>query len=232
MLDEQMSSSNLFGAFSIAIAIVGAILAFLVVNRKSYDRDEEARKELLKDEDHFTHQLMLSFQPKDSKEPKESQSDKDEAQAAQTDFASIWAVTQKRINYYHRIATNQARNSFISSQIATVVGFVIIVVFGVIAAQATSPAAAISAGAVGVVGGGLSAYIGSTFMKAQSEATAQLRQFFLQPVEFARLLGAERLIESLEPEERAQAVHRIVQGMMALPDLDMETKKKDDGLRT
>lgn len=132
-----------------------------------------------------------------------------------TDFGTLWAVTQQRINLYHRIATTQATRSFVSSQVATGAGFTLLIVFGFIASQATSPTAAISAGAVGVVGGGLSAYIGATFMKSQSEATAQLRQFFLQPVEFARVLGAERLIETLDDKnQKAEAVQRIVSSMI------------------
>lgn len=131
-----------------------------------------------------------------------------------TDFGTLWAVTQKRIDYYHEIATSQSRRSFVSTQIATVIGFALIVGFGLLAAQASTAIGAISTAAVGIVGAGLSAYIGSTFMKAQSEASAQLRQFFLQPVEFSRLLGAERLVDSLDPEERAKAVQVIVKTMM------------------
>lgn len=145
-----------------------------------------------------------------------------------TDFGTLWAVTQQRINLYHRIATTQATRSFISSQVATVAGFTLLIVFGVIASQASSPTAAISAGAVGVVGGGLSAYIGATFMKSQSEATAQLRQFFLQPVEFARVLGAERLIESLDKDQRAESVQGIVKGMVGMPSPEGEEKKEPD----
>lgn len=51
-------------------------------------------------------------------------------------------------------------------------------------------------------------------MKLQAEASAQLRQFFSQPVEFSRLLGAERLIESLPPEQRAASVQLVIQAIM------------------
>lgn len=153
-------------------------------------------------------QILVSLQKE------ESSVAKDLDEESKTDFGTLWAVTQKRIDYYHEIATTQARRSFISSQLATVVGFILIVVFGVIAAQAPSTAGAISAGAVGVVGGGLSAYIGATFMKSQSEASVQLREFFLQPVAFSRLLEAERLVDSLEPGDRSIAIRSIVQSMM------------------
>jgi hypothetical protein len=130
------------------------------------------------------------------------------------DFKQIWTVTQRRLEYYHEIATSQSRQSFISTQISTGLGFLLISLVGWIASQAPTDIGRISAGAVGVVGGALSAYIGRTFMKAQSEASAQLRQFFLQPVEFSRLLGLERLIETLPEEERATAVHQIVRSVM------------------
>jgi ABC-type multidrug transport system fused ATPase/permease subunit len=219
---------NLGASVAALIVALLSVTAGLIFNERGRSkREDKARTELQSDEKELSKVLAAALgyrvttSDSSGTQPKKEEKDR----ATLTDFASIWAVTQKRIDYYHKIATSQARNSYISSQIATVVGFVIIIVFGVIASQATSPTAAISAGAVGVVGGGLSAYIGSTFMKAQSEATAQLSQFFLQPVEFARLLGAERLIESLGPDQRAEAVHHIVRSMMALPTDEMMNKK-------
>ena len=156
-------------------------------------------------------QILVSLQSEESSVAKELDEE------SKTDFGSLWAVTQKRIDYYHNIATTQARRSFISSQFATIAGFILIVVFGIISAQAPSTAGAISAGAVGVIGGGLSAYIGATFMKSQSEASIQLREFFLQPVAFSRLLEAERLIDSLEPSERSVAIQNIVQSIVLTP---------------
>lgn len=132
----------------------------------------------------------------------------------ETDFGSLWGITQERITLYHGIATRQASRSFMSTQLATVAGFVLIVVFGVVAAQATTPTAAIAAGAVGVVGAGLSAYISKTFMKSQSDASVQLQSFFMQPVEFTRLLAAERLLENLDPAEKSAAVQQIITAMM------------------
>lgn len=148
-----------------------------------------------------------------------------ELKQSDTDVATLWELTQKRIDYYHEIATNQARRSFITSQVATGAGFVLIISVAVIAARTTNPISAISAGVVGVVGGGLSAYIGATFMRAQTEATAQMRQFFIQPVEFHRILGAERLMENLEPEQKADAVQMIIRSLM-FPSHSGEEKKE------
>ena len=65
-----------------------------------------------------------------------------------------------------------------------------------------------------MIGGGLSAYISSTFMKAQAEASAQLREFFFQPVEFARVLAAERLLEGMEEVDRSKTRSTMIAAMM------------------
>ena len=77
---------------------------------------------------------------------------------------------------------------------------------------------AIAASVIGVAGAGMSAYIGSTFMKAQASSSEQLGAYFLQPVEFARALGAERLLDKLEPGDRAKVVERIVQSVTPIRD--------------
>ena len=145
---------------------------------------------------------------------------KEESQlaAAGTDFDSLWAITQKRIDVYHEIATQQARNSFRSAQIAAYVGFAFLIAVAAFAGLTKSGTGAIAAAVVGVAGAGMSAYIGSTFMKAQASSSEQLGAYFLQPVEFARALAAERLLEKVEQGERAKVVERIVQSMTPIHD--------------
>lgn len=48
----------------------------------------------------------------------------------------------------------------------------------------------------------------------QAQGSRKLSQFFLQPVESARLLGAERLLQSLQPEQRSEAVSVKVKSMV------------------
>jgi hypothetical protein len=133
-----------------------------------------------------------------------------------TDFGSLWAITQKRIDYYHEIATDQARSSFRNGQLAAYAGLLVILVVAVIAGFAKNGTAAIAASVIGVAGAGLSGYIGATFMKAQAAASAQLREYFLQPVEFSRVLAAERLLDTLDRLDRAPVVTGIIQSITSL----------------
>jgi len=132
------------------------------------------------------------------------------------DFATLWRLTQDQMNSYHKIATNQANQSFRLSQWAMIIGLLMIIGFGVAAVMQKDPIAAATAGAISVVSGAVSAYISATFMRAYTEATAQMRQFFVQPADFTRLLGAERLIETISKEKddhRTEAVKIVLQSM-------------------
>lgn len=153
----------------------------------------------------------------------------EQARDGQLDLPALWASNQRRIDVYHEIATSQAASSFKIGQIAMTSGFGVVVVLGIFAAFAKDGTASIAASVAGVAGAAMGAYIGSTFMKAQAEASAQLSQFFLQPVEFSRLLGAERLLETLEPSERTVAVQRVIETMMLHPVQQRELKKDAKG---
>jgi hypothetical protein len=138
--------------------------------------------------------------------------------AASVDFASLWTITQKRLDYYHQIATSQAEKSFLYGQLAAGIGFALILGCALAAAFAHSSAASIAAALLGVTGGGLAAYIGATFMRSQESASAQLRAYFLQPLEFSKILAAERLLEQItDPDSRTAATTSLVQALSRPP---------------
>lgn len=145
-----------------------------------------------------------------------------EAAAATGDDAlslpALWALTQQRIDLYHRLATSQSSTSFRIGQITMIVGFLAVIGLGILAALAPTGTAAIAASVVAVAGAALSGFVGATFMKSQSEASGQLREFFLQPVEFARLLGAERLLGLVTTEEaKEKAIEQVIKAMAHTP---------------
>jgi hypothetical protein len=144
-----------------------------------------------------------------------SRAESEVSEDGQLDLMKLWAVTQKRLDYYHQLATGQAEKSFNYGLIAAGVGFIVLVGSAVAAAAGESTAASISAGLVGVAGGGLAGYIGRTFMRLQESAAVQLRAYFSQPLEFSRLLGAERLLEQLDPGARQLATQEIIRAIAA-----------------
>jgi hypothetical protein len=146
-----------------------------------------------------------------------------------TDFGTLWAATQKRLDYYHQIATTQAERSFMYGQVAAAAGFGVIALSAIIAGFSRSIAASIAAAVTGVSGGGLGAYIGSTFMKSQDAASAQLRAYFSQPLEFSKYLAAERLLTFIGEDNRLPAVNNMISSIMNVPPAQSSDKSASNG---
>jgi hypothetical protein len=131
-------------------------------------------------------------------------------------LAALWDVTHGRLDLYHQIVTGQARRSFGAAQVAIVIGFVLLVVFAVLAVRAKTTTGAISVGSLGAIGAAFAAYIGRTFIRSQETAASHLRAYFDQPLELSRYLAAERLLadaKDLTPEQRAAIVSSLVQAI-------------------
>ncbi|MEU7911342.1 TRADD-N-associated membrane domain-containing protein [Microbispora bryophytorum] len=131
---------------------------------------------------------------------------------------ALWKVTHKRLDYYHQIATGQARQSFRNAQVAMAVGFGLLILFAVLAIKATTPTASVVAGALGAASAAFAAYIGRTFVRSQESAASHLRAYFEQPVEFSRYLAAERLLQAVDklaPEQRAEIAGHLLRAIVA-----------------
>jgi hypothetical protein len=85
-----------------------------------------------------------------------------------------------------------------------VTGFVLLVVYAVLAATARSTTAEVATGALGVVAAAFAGYISRTFVRSQETLANHLRSYFNQPLEFSRFLAAERLLHSIEGLDETQ----------------------------
>jgi hypothetical protein len=151
----------------------------------------------------------------------------DEAKDERLTLAALWDVTHKRMGYYHTIVTGQAKRSFIAAQAAMGIGFVLLVVFAVLAAEAKTTTAAISAGGLGAVSAALSGYISKTLIRSQESAAGHLRAYFDQPLELSRYLAAERLLadaKELTPDQRAAILTSLVQSIATAGQPDDTTR--------
>lgn len=144
------------------------------------------------------------------------------------DLRSLWILNQKRLDYYHGLATSQSEDSFRYGVIAVAIGFLVIVGGGIGALLAENYVASASAAIVGATGGALSAYIGRTFIRMQENSSRQLRAYFSQPLEFSRYLAAERVAAELEETGKAEAQREIIRAIIAGRSLSGETWSSDE----
>jgi hypothetical protein len=134
-------------------------------------------------------------------------------------LSALWEVTHSRLDLYHQIATGQARRSFFTAQLATGIGFVLLVLFAVLATRTRTTVGAVTTGTLGAVSAALAGYIGRTFVRSQESAAGHLRAYFDQPLEFSRYLAAERLLggtPDLDTDQRTALLTAIVTAMVAV----------------
>ncbi|MEU7173987.1 MULTISPECIES: TRADD-N-associated membrane domain-containing protein [Micromonospora] len=137
--------------------------------------------------------------------------------SAELDLVSLWALTHRRLDYYHELATRQADTSFRNAQFAMTAGFAILALAVVLMLLPTSTAGRLIMGSLGAVAALLGGYIGNTFLRSQENAASHLRAYFLQPLEFSRYLVAERLAASLSTENRDSGFLEIIRGISGVP---------------
>ncbi|WP_254666773.1 hypothetical protein [Streptomyces sp. WMMB 714] len=131
----------------------------------------------------------------------------------------LWATTHARLDHYHSIATGQAHRSFRNAQVASGLGFVLLVAFVFVALNASTTAGSIVIGGLGAVSAALAGFVSRTFVRSQEASAAHLRSYFDQPLEMSRFLAAERLIADTELDEtqRADVLAALVQSMVGGP---------------
>jgi hypothetical protein len=144
------------------------------------------------------------------------------------DLPVLWAVTQRRLDYYHQIATGQARQSFRNAQIAMGVGFVLLLVFAFLSVNSVSIAGSVVSGSLGASSAILTGYIGRTVKRSQENAAFHLRSYFLQPLEFSRYLAAERVIASL-PKDTPKELMGVIVRAIANEKIDDEPSNSSKG---
>jgi hypothetical protein len=131
------------------------------------------------------------------------------------ELSPLWVANHERLSLYHRIATQQAQRSFQRAQTAMIVGFSIVAISVPLALIARTAAGSLAAGILGAVAAALSGYISHTFIRSQESAAQHLKAYFLQPLEFSRYLVAERLLNTLNDQQKADGILAIVRGISA-----------------
>ncbi|MFI5886464.1 hypothetical protein [Streptomyces sp. NPDC051554] len=134
-------------------------------------------------------------------------------------LALLWEVTYSKLELYHKIATQQARMSFWSAQLAMILGFGLLGVFVAVAYNASTTAGAVVAGGLGAVSAALAGFISKTFVRSQETAAGHLKAYFDQPLEFSRFLAAERLVadSGMTQEQRAAITAELARAIVARP---------------
>lgn len=202
---EQATRSSFQAAawlISLALIVVACLLAVLAaqVRHRWFDKD------LLSERQEQTARTARTLM---------SAADAGDDPAA---FIAYWKNTQDRLDSFHHEANTQVRTAYRLSQVASVLGLIVILVLGISAARAAETVQAVAAGVAATVAGALSAFIGRTFQSMYAHALRQTMTYFSQPVVASRLLAGERLISRIQDAGvRDEALLEIVRSAVAVP---------------
>ncbi len=210
-----------------ALFLVGALIgSFVLINNQIRAEDRgyaRLRKadlsvaETLGSVSHGNRILMGTSTPESESTTPDAQS-RTEPDDDRLALAALWTVTHERLDLYHRIATGQARRSFITAQIAMIVGFALLIGFAILATRVHTTASAITTGSLGAVAAAFAGYIGRTFVRSQESAASHLRAYFDQPLEFSKYLAAERLLsasDGLTTAQQAKILSALIEDISA-----------------
>jgi hypothetical protein len=200
-LDRVLPAQIPYGVLAVATAVVFGLLALFVnlAYRDALQREHAERWQVAE-----TRRLL---------ERAEETADK----RGPLDLTALWALTQRRLDYYHALATFQAERSFHHARQAVFLGFAVLVIAVAVVASTGSMVITIAAAFIGVIGAALAAFLGRSFLRAHESTTERLQLYFSQPFAFSRQLSAERLLILLESEDRAAAVRDLIRAIMDVP---------------
>lgn len=142
-----------------------------------------------------------------------------------TRLIEYWTSTQQRLDKFHADARGQLRSAYVLSQGSAVIGFLVVLVLGVVAAFAPSTTGTLVAGGIAAVAGALSGYVSHTFQVTYDRALRQTMAYFEQPVIASRLLHGERLLSQFPEgsEAKDQALLILVRAATSAPPEDSST---------
>lgn len=145
------------------------------------------------------------------------------------------STNQKLMLEYHKLTRSQAEASHRNSQVAMAAGLVILLAGGVTAIRADEASAQVVAATLTALGSMLSAYLGSTFIRAHRQDVRQINHFFGQPLVQAYILEAERITTKVSDSSKRDGMYEQIisevlggasQAARALRPADVPAKRK------
>jgi hypothetical protein len=141
---------------------------------------------------------------------------RDAVETVQRDLslANLMALNLKQMGEYDAITKRQEKRTFLSTQLAIMVGFAMLVAGSCAATLIDDVSAKIVVGTLTAVGSLLSGYIARTFIVSHRLAVNQLNRYYAHPLQMSHLLCAERLGREMSGEARNDVYDQIIQKLL------------------
>jgi hypothetical protein len=126
------------------------------------------------------------------------------------DVAKLLEVSRSDMETYRILSQDQARGSYIMSQVSSAIGGLILVAGAVAAILISGTTNKVAVASLTALGGALSGYISRTFLRVYERSLLQLNFFFQVPLVSNYVLTAERLTTKMSKDQRDKSYENVI----------------------
>jgi hypothetical protein len=143
-------------------------------------------------------------------------------------FSALFVYNRRQLDAYQEESRNQQRTSFRHAQMASIAGLAILAIgIAVSLGQLPGSDKFVVAGLTGL-GAVLSGFIANTFARSARQANEQLNHFYKEPHMVGRVMVAERLVQGMPDDQKANELKLMISSLLAWPLPDYSTGVTDE----
>lgn len=132
-----------------------------------------------------------------------------EGKAERLSLPALWTLNREQISSYHTLVLNYSRSSRALTARSLAIGYVFILVTGLMTLFADSTPAAIAGGATAAAVAALTGFVTNAIIRNSESSAGEVRAFFNHPIEVDRMLAAERIATGLQQPQRDEVLAAI-----------------------
>jgi hypothetical protein len=188
--DTALGATNVRIVFGVALGSVAAgtyVSALLIVTSARAHFKERQRQNLREAQQRTTEQLQEG-----------------------ADVTKLLEVSRTDMETYRVLSQDQARGSYIMSQVSSAVGGLILVGGAIAAILISGTTNKITVASLTALAGALSGYISRTFLRVYERSLLQLNFFFQVPLVSNYVLTAERLTTKMGRDQRDNSYSKVI----------------------
>ncbi|MFC9768231.1 hypothetical protein [Rhodococcus jostii] len=144
-------------------------------------------------------------------------------------LATLWSENRGRLDIYHRLVTEYARSTRITTITTLAVGFILVIIIGLVGIFVSdTTGGAISSSVIAASGALLTGFIGKAVITNFANSSKELTAFFSHPIEVEKALNAERIIQEMPEDQRAPAQLLLIEYLTGGPRSSAEASTKSE----
>jgi Flp pilus assembly protein TadB len=129
------------------------------------------------------------------------------------DLQSLWRYNKDQLQRYHHLVLNYATSARRTTQLTLTTGFAFLLIIGIVAVLARTVPGAIASSVVVAAGAAVTGFVAQAVLRNSDTSSKEVSAFFSHPLDFERMLAAERIIQEMPEASQEAAQLLLVQAL-------------------